>query len=899
MMKKSTPDNLLWLMMRAQKLAHQEACNSGYAMMMTSILGVMMFSLLAAYLTMSNITKSASNAFLEGNSSFYAAESGLNKRAELVRRNFIDYSRPSGDSPGVSGQPVTIANMAACMDSDTSNDGTGDFGCQQVVFNYQQAPSTNRESGLSFTDKTSTVKYTAFSFVADRTAYTDTVRKIPVTKLIPPGQTYEGLSAQEYIYTVYSTATTKEAQNLDARASTVLEMTFKSRLIPLFQFAAFYDGDLELNSTSQMDINGRIHTNGNLYAQPTPTTPTFSMFSIWGSSSTDRATTRLLGPVTVAGKIYNRVDAAGINRYGDTQVLVSGDANNPNASGNTYVNFPTFNSGRTSPLTVTEIASFQGKVKDETAGVGELKVPQPGFLRQYERNNKVGEYYGKADLRLEMVPKRTAGNVPFNFTTIKDGGSGGSCGGLNIDPNRQGTNLQCSQLNEGQLRSLMQPVMVKVTSDEERNRFCPSITDTYNPNASSDRVLLRSLQVGIAAQNTPVTLAQLNLPLDNAANAGIKSIVTSLNSSDTSKSPVQLAAEKGGCFLPTPIQTVTGNGGTNSNYNWQSGYYDRREQRWIGMLQTNLQSLTLWNRDGLYVARDNNFNTNDNPNTSQLNAAYNSSDPSSTYDTNQLLFLRAAANSSAPTGSFQKLGLAASDTTEGGLVFHAMVNQDLDGNGSTDLTVDPADNLRNYPDGKRKSPYGFAFNGGENLPGKLTVVTDQALYVQGNYNSFSSNAAKQPASLIGDTITVLSSSCLESTTQRLDCGITTGQRTATATTVNAAFLSYTDESAGNIDPNYGLINLKRQYSGGLNNYMRMTENWSGVNFNYRGSFVSLGTPQEFSGAYRPGCSTTSCFYNVPNRNFSYDIDFNAADKLPPLTPRVIYLQQEVFKRAYR
>jgi hypothetical protein len=224
------------------------------------------------------------------------------------------------------------------------------------------------------------------------------------------------------------------------------------------------------------------------------------------------------------------------------------------------------------------------------------------------------------------------------------------------------------------------------------------------------------------------------------------------------------------------------------------------------------------------------------------------------------------------------------------------VNDDLDGNNTKDITTDAADSLRVYPDGKRKSPYGFAFNGGENLPGKLTIATDQGLYVQGDYNNFSNNAAKQPASLIGDTITVLSNSCLDTNTNRINCGIITGQHQATATTVNAAFLSYTDNSVGNI-VNGVLPTVTKSYSGGLNNYMRMVENWWDVNFNYRGSFVSLGEPKEYSGAYQPGCYIAPCYYMVPNRNFSYEADFNSVDKLPPLSPNVMYLQQQVFKRA--
>ena len=881
-------------MLRAQQHARKESSDTGYAMMLTSILTIFIFSLLAAYLTITNISKSATNAYTEANSTFYAAESGLNQRSDAVRQKFVNYATPTGVSPGAVPGSISGPNhMAFCLDTDLTNDGSGDFSCQKIDYNYKHATGTtvSRDTNgqsLAASDYANNIKYTAYSFVSDRTIYSNPILRIPQVQTIPAGQVYAGLNAQEYRYTIYSMATSKQPQDLDARAMTVLEMTFKSRNIPLFQFAAFYNGDLEMNSTAQMDINGRVHTNANLYIQPTPL---------------GTQTTRLLGQVTAANSIYNRVDASTINRYGDTQVLLTGDPDNPTDPANTYGLFPAYDASRITPLTPTEIATFNRQVLDGTAGATVLQVPQPGFLRKRDPSGAIGEYYGKADLRLEMVPLRAAGNVPFNFTSIKDGGSGGSCTGFDISTGRQGTSLKCSKLNEGQLRSLQQPVMSKVVSNEERARFCPTVAVNHNSASLSERKVLRALQVAIAAQNTPIPLDRLNLPLSDPANASISSIALGLESTlDPAQSPAQLAGAVGGCFLPAPIQVLTGIGGVNANYNWQSSYFDRREQRWIGMLQTNIASLTVWNRDGVYVDRDNNLATNDAATTAQTTAAFNGGNNGSIYDTDSLLFIRAAANPTASTGSFQKLGLAASDPTEGGLVYHATVSDDLDGDGTVDLTVDPVDNLRNYADGKKKSSYGFAFSGGSNLPGPMTVVTDRALYVQGDYNNFDTNAAKQPAALLGDTITVLSNNCIDANTKAINCGVITATQNASATTVNAAFLSYTDPSNGNIGSS-GFPTI-HEYSGGLNNYMRMVENWGGQNFNYTGSFISLGAPQEYSGAYIAGSGTNAAFspgasyYNVPIRNFRYDLNFNAFNLLPPLTPRVIYLQQETFKRSY-
>jgi hypothetical protein len=902
----STSPRLLCVMLRAQHLAKAESPASGYAMVITSIVTLMMFSLLAAALAITNLNKSSTNAYMEGNSTFYASESGLNQRSNEIRQKFVNYSTPNGTSPGqVAGSIAGIENMSACFGSDTTKWGTGDFACQKLDLNYNHASNLQVSRGadgksLSATDATGNVKYTAYTFASDRTVYTDPVRRIPQFQTIPAGQLFAGLSAQTYRYTIYSAATSKQAEDLDARASTVLEMTFQSRVIPLFQFAAFYDGDLEMNSTSQMNINGRVHTNANLYLQPVP-------LSVGGSfaGAAGAADTKLLGLVTVVGNVYNRVDAIVIPRFGDTQVLISGDPNSPTSPTNVYEPIPAYDN-RTTPLISSEIAKFNGRLLDGGTGVTQLRLPQPGFLRKRDGTGAIGEYYGKADLRLEMFPKRA---VPFNFTAIRNGITGGTCAGFDLSADRQGTDLNCIRLNEGQLRSLQQPVMVKVVTTDERNRFCPTLTTNYNPAAPVASQTLRALQVAIAAQNTPIPYSQLSLPLNDAANTNILNVVTSLGVTvDPTQSPVTIAAGVGGCFLAAPIQQLASGNTVNANYDWQSSYYDRRENRWIGMLQTNIASLTVWNRDGVYVSRDNDLNSNDPPTAAQITAAFNTGAPSPTYDTNNLLFVRAPANVTAPTGSFRRLGMGSSDTTEGGLVFHATVSDDLDGDGTNETTIDagtptvPSDNIRKYLNNaanKRNSPYGFAFNGGADLPAPLTVVTDQAIYVQGDYDNFAetpTTPTRQPASIIGDTITVLSNSCLD-TNLMLNCGILAGQNNATPTTVNAAFLSFTDASDGNLGSATTTGGAIR-YSGGLNNYMRMVENW-GVNFNYTGSFVSLGAPQEFSGAYRAGCNAATCYYMVPIRNFNYDLNFNAANRLPPLTPRVIYLQQDTFKRSYK
>ena len=146
-------------------------------------------------------------------------------------------------------------------------------------------------------------------------------------------------------------------------------------------------------------------------------------------------------------------------------------------------------------------------------------------------------------------------------------------------------------------------------------------------------------------------------------------------------------------------------------------------------------------------------------------------------------------------------------------------------------------------------------------------------------------------------------------------------RVTAPTAVNAAFLSYTDLSVGNCKTVGGTSSCggtttnPLKSSGGINNYMRMLESWGGTSgqyFNYSGSFVSLGTPLEYSGkwsggapvdssGFAPGDGTgnaAALFYSIPSRNFNFDPNFTSFSGLPPMTPSVVYLQQEVFKRSF-
>ena len=297
----------------------------------------------------------------------------------------------------------------------------------------------------------------------------------------------------------------------------------------------------------------------------------------------------------------------------------------------------------------------------------------------------------------------------------------------------------------------------------------------------------------------------------------------------------------------------------------RGGFYNWREQTWMYLLNVNMRDLLQWNID--YKA---------------ANGSYAFFDPSV-----------ADANNTDPT-----------HTAKGGPVIYLTVIGPNSGSTSNNYGV------RIF--GGNPLPFPTPANPGD--PTGITIVSDQAVYVAGDYNvagtytysGSSVNYIKEPAAIMGDSVNVLSNAALAKPTPPAAPGYTPGQcvndcqsivtltsRGATTSTINAAFI-------GGVD-----VTTAGHYNGGLENYFRFHEDWSGDTLNYRGSFVSLGTPNHVDGQWcgTGGSSTsttvTGCnIYNPPARQYDYDSDFNDVKNLPPMTPRFVYVQQIVFTENF-
>lgn len=312
----------------------------GFALVTSLILLTVLMALLTAYFALMRIELQTTTASAAQTTGFYAAEAGLNLRAEEVRQKFLGYNRPSGTSPS-STNPCQGNNL-----------GSGDFACKENTLSGRRV----------------------VTYVVEDSRNPQVIR-------IPPGELYQNLNAQEYRYSVYSVAYAR-----DGRPEAILEMRFKSRVVPLFQFAVFYQQDLEFNRTASMTLEGPVHTNSDLYLD-----------------AGGGATLTIRGQVSAAGRIWrgnkSSRDSTGIVRVFD-------------GSTNREVN----NTNQLRQLANTEIRNWNGWMQ---AGVEPPTIPTPDTFNPPWRG-QAGEYWNKADLRVALD---LTGSLPTIRVYNQDGTS--------------------------------------------------------------------------------------------------------------------------------------------------------------------------------------------------------------------------------------------------------------------------------------------------------------------------------------------------------------------------------------------------------------------------------------------------------------------------------------------
>ncbi len=164
-------------------------------------------------------------------------------------------------------------------------------------------------------------------------------------------------------------------------------------------------------------------------------------------------------------------------------------------------------------------------------------------------------------------------------------------------------------------------------------------------------------------------------------------------------------------------------------------------------------------------------------------------------------------------------------------------------------------------------------NGAELPKQGLTVVSENPVYVQGDYNTVN----KVPAAVLADAVTVLSNNWEKKGYDKKG-DEKTSKRPADKTTVNAAFAT---------GPSHESVMDKS--NGQMNNLIRFLEDWNGVDFTYNGSLVALWHSQQATEWFRCCGDDGDHYYRPPNRIWSYETLFNTNQ--PPGAPMgIIYIR---------
>jgi hypothetical protein len=643
------------------------------------------------------------------------------------------------------------------------NRGMGDY--RNIFLAYSEP------SGSDFDEKT--------IYVGPRTVNYQLTEVWSGDVQVPAGRPFAGLTSRLFKYVAQSRS---QVHVGDTEVS--LGTEFDVNYIPLFQFLAFYENDLEINPGPVMTLNGPIHTNGSLYLNSNATlsiadlVPGIPAVSVTAARSVYRGRKDTQNTPRCNGTVN-------IDRLADANLDGSLDARAMDCASSTTAR----------DMTDALLSPWLGSIRARQPRVA---VPTPAVLQV-----GTGDYWDRADLRLSLEA---------------------------ATPDTNGL-LSMVVLNQGNTVDVAKTAILQTFLSARRGMMF------YNDVPLSGRDNPDTNCATTPSTNTYCHINSYTRPFSGA----FGSLATMYACAGNGTRGPWL-----GCPNYLPMLTLSTGGVTFR----RGGFYNNREHAWVRMLNVNMRELLDWNRD-------------------------------------------------APTGA--RLIDNPDDDTDAGLVIFLTVR----GPYSTGAI-------------NSRERYGVRVWGSYNLdfpamanPTGLTVVSDQAIYVEGDYNrrpgnpGYDATYPKQPAAFMGDSINVLSnnwsgnpnSGWTPGNACRNDCQSrqtlnTPIRRPASDTVVNAAFLAGVDTTVAG----------PTGYNGGFENYPRFHESWTSTNLTYRGSFVSLGTPLRANGNWcgTGGSSSSGCnIYDAPGRLWNYDPDFQQVNNLPPITPRVVSVEQILFTENFR
>jgi type IV pilus assembly PilX-like protein len=165
----------------------------------------------------------------------------------------------------------------------------------------------------------------------------------------------------------------------------------------------------------------------------------------------------------------------------------------------------------------------------------------------------------------------------------------------------------------------------------------------------------------------------------------------------------------------------------------------------------------------------------------------------------------------------------------------------------------------------------------------LTVASENPVYIQGDYNAPANGTWAGPsvaAAVAADAVTLLSDNWNDVNSFMYPYALgTSNDRVAVQTAYRVALIAGKGIPFGQIAGACGCDDFGTD--GGVHNFLRFLETWSGVNGYYYGSMVSFYFNRQGVGTYK----NSGYVYSPPVRHYSFDTNFTLGPAfLPPRTP---------------
>jgi len=298
----------------------------GIALVAVLLVLVLMLGIGAAFHTTVINDVVSRGANLRAAQGFYASEAGINLGMGTYRNIFLNYAIPTGN----------------------------DF--NPYTFNFNSRTVTYQLSNVAGN---------------------------PFTVIVPAGRNFAGLNATEYRYTADSNSQLNLG-DVEADVGTQFNVDY----IPIFQFLAFFQRDLEIEPGPNATFHGPIHTNGNLYLN---SNNTLTICDCTAGVGPGQCTPNAIPVVHVsaAGQIYRgRKDVNSCTGTVQVSKLVDADHNG-------LLDLQTMTcGGSTTQESSATLSTWLGSLLARQPVVA---VPQPSAL-----NRLTGQYWLSADLRIVL-----------------------------------------------------------------------------------------------------------------------------------------------------------------------------------------------------------------------------------------------------------------------------------------------------------------------------------------------------------------------------------------------------------------------------------------------------------------------------------------------------------------